>query len=794
MSFSRILGRLLQLDSGQSVEQIRPALGAPWAQDAPAAVFFGCLLLAGLGVWFYLKGQPARRKPTRIFLAASRAAVLCALLLVLAEPILNVRVAGRLRPSLWLLFDGTDSMNLVDEEPAATGKSRLDQVKAWLDGQQGQELFRKLDEQFRLRAFLFKRSDGVIPLALSSGSHGRSDPEFLAGQLTADGTVTALGAALDDLGRRADTGRASGVVIVSDFNQNAGPTPVAAARRLATRMFTIGVGAVATVDASVTIQSPLVVKREERAAITILLRQRGLTGQLAQVTLSVEQDNATGASSEPVVVGRRRIALSQEVSPLEFSWVPDRAGRATLLAQVEPLTGERVVENNLAKREITVRDDFLRVLYVEYEPTYEWRFIKEVFHRDKLVGMQGFRTFLRSSDPKVRRPGSLFVPTMTLPRSEFFAYDVILLGDLPETVLGRQFCEMVEEFVRNFGGGLVVTAGPRFGAGQLTSTPLAELLPVKLDPAAPIRVRSPFRLAMTPLAAEYDFLQLGGDEAENRKAWNNLELLWYQPVERLHPLAAALAEHPQELCTDGKTHQPLMAIRRYGRGEVVYLGFNETWRLRRLYGELYYRQFWGQLIHRLGLSHALGSQKRFLVETDRREYQPDDQVTATVEVWDADFRPLAETQLPDRRIRAELVLPGRDASGSTTLQPLRLAQVRPGVFEARATVLSGGEYRLRAFDPITGSPVETSFQVTRGNVEREKAVRNVALQEALAAETGGRGFDLSNADSLPDTVLKDPKTETSLRVVPLWNTWPCFVLVVGLLLAEWFVRKRVNLP
>ena len=41
-------------------------------------------------------------------------------------------------------------------------------------------------------------------------------------------------------------------------------------------------------------------------------------------------------------------------------------------------------------------------MFVEYEPTWEWRFIKEVFHRDPLVGMKGFRTFLYSSDPQVR--------------------------------------------------------------------------------------------------------------------------------------------------------------------------------------------------------------------------------------------------------------------------------------------------------------------------------------------------------------------------------------------------------
>ncbi len=131
--------------------------------------------------------------------------------------------------------------------------------------------------------------------------------------------------------------------------------------------------------------------------------------------------------------------------------------------------------------------------------------------------------------------------------------------------------------------------------------------------AAKLQDQKEFILQMTPAAEQFDFMQLGVDGAENRKAWLNLgPLPWYQPVSRLHPLATALAVHPKDMCVDGKTPQPLIAMRRYGRGEVVYLGFDETWRLRRKYGELYYRQFWGQMIHRLGLSHTLGSQKRFV--------------------------------------------------------------------------------------------------------------------------------------------------------------------------------------
>ncbi len=235
-------------------------------------------------------------------------------------------------------------------------------------------------------------------------------------------------------------------------------------------------------------------------------------------------------------------------------------------------------------------------------------------------------------------------------------------------------------------------------------------------------------------------------------------------------------------------------MRRYGRGEVVYLGFNETWRLRRKYGEAYYRQFWGQLIHRLGLSHAMGSQKRFVVRTDRRNYQTDEQVLLTIEAYNGDFEPLGEKDLVDRRLRGELILPRGAAGKADNVQPLAITESRKGLFEARFTVFAGGEHRVRVIDPITAKPVEWTFQVTSTSVERQRAVRNVALQEELAAETGGKSYDLRTARRLADEIRPPTKPEISIQVIALWNTWLCFACVVGLLTGEWLVRKWVNLP
>ena len=109
-------------------------------------------------------------------------------------------------------------------------------------------------------------------------------------------------------------------------------------------------------------------------------------------------------------------------------------------------------------------------------------------------------------------------------------------------------------------------------------------------------------------AAAYPFMQLGESSSldDMQRAWDALgPLPWYQPAVAIQPSATVLAEHPTATCGGGRK-QPLIAIRQYGRGEVVYLAFNETWRLRKAHGEELYRRFWKELMWRLALNHALG--------------------------------------------------------------------------------------------------------------------------------------------------------------------------------------------
>ncbi|MBI5724676.1 MAG: hypothetical protein HZA50_12005 [Planctomycetes bacterium] len=801
------LGRLIGVDDLRHIRGLELKFTAVWAAKYPALLLFGCLAVAAIAIIFYFRYQPQASMKWRVFVAAARLALLVLLVLILAEPIVVLKTVERSNSIVAIVFDGTDSMNIRDKlSPESLKKlegaagqaaaqssqppSRLELLKGVLAN--GNNTFLgDLAKEYRLRAYVLDQPDQLRQIDISKSSPIHPDGQFMASQIKADGTVTAVGGGIEDLFRRHGAGKLAGVVFFSDFDQNAGAPAAPCAQKLASPIYAVGIGPPEVVDLAVEMQSPLVLKKDERVDIVAHIRQSGLTGRGAQVQLLGRKLGSAEAQSAPrSLVQPIPVSLDSPRCTVNIPFKPAEVGKFALEVKVEPFPDEVLVENNVARREVNIQDQCLKLEYIEYEPNWEWRFVKEVFYRDPLVGKQGFKTFLRSSDMKVRQAGEIYLDSPAGSRSDFFSNDVIFLGDVPANMLTTQVQDMLLEYVGKFGGGLVIISGPQFGPSQLANTKLAQMLPVVPDPAAALHDASEFALKLTPQAKQFDFMNLGANEQDNRKAWANMSgMPWYQPVLRPHPLATVLAVHPSEKCSDGQTPQPLIVARKFGKGEVIYLGFNEMWRLRKKYGEKYYRQFWGQLIYRLGLGRALGSQKRFVVETDRRIYQAGDKVRVTAEAYNANFEPLETAKLDGKLMQFDEA--GTSLKGQSPISiPLGRDKV---VFETMLPVFTTGQHRLLVRDPVTSQDVEVGFQVAPVTAERRNAVMDSALQQSLAGLTGGKAYDLADVNKLAADIAAPQYEQMIERRFAVWNTWLCLILVVTLMLGEWAVRKWINL-
>ncbi len=812
MNFQDWLARAAGAENLKSVQSQSIEFAAAWASDGPFWLLFLCVMAIGLASTFYSRTQHQITPRLRPVLGVFRAASLCLLLLLLAEPVLRLQYVQSVAPVLYVLFDGTGSMALEDELSAdevealreATGvypeEGRRPARQEYVQGllREPGNLIAQLHERFRVEAFELGAGGRIQPLLTGDVASGEEFAASLAEQLSTEGKLTPLGEALVQLSGRTRRSIPHGLLMIGDFGQNAGLAPTAGgegspAARFGGPIYTAGIGAEAMVDLAVDLIAPPVMRVDERSSVEVLLRGEQLVGRTATVHLRRWE---MGTDAEPQLVETREVTLSQAAEVARFDVVPEQTGEFEYIVEVEPLAEETVSDNNTARREVYVSDTFLRLYYVTHQPTWEWRFIKEVFHRDELVGLRGFRTYLQSSDPAVRQANPLFVETLAPARKEFFANDVIFLEDMPGESLSPRFCEMTKEFVGTFGGGLVVIAGPQYGPSGLLGTELADLLPVEPLPAGQLRDTGAFRPRLTERAAGYDFMQLGDTPTANAAGWANLgELPWYQPVQRVkRQVAEVLAEHPTDTCIDG-TPQPLIVIRRYGRGQVIYIAFDEMWRIRRIYGEEYYRRFWGQMIHYLGLKRGSGSQKRFVLRTDRPRYDLEEAVTISVSAFDDNFEPLAADQLPAGALTATL----RPAAAGTAAQAREFTlpqerDDRPGEFVARLNIADPGEYRLQVRDPVTGQLAETSFTVSELSLEFVNPTLNLQLMRQLAEITGGRSARLADANSLIDAIELPTSSESRYESLPLWNNWFLFGAIVSLLLLEWAVRRGAGAP
>jgi hypothetical protein len=154
-----------------------------------------------------------------------------------------------------------------------------------------------------------------------------------------------------------------------------------------------------------------------------------------------------------------------------------------------------------------------------------------------------------------------------------------------------------------------------------------------------------------------------------------------------------------------------------------------------------------------------------------------------------------EKRTQHKSLEYELRLPGPGGTSSAIKQQARVSLLRPGVFETRIPVFQAGEYSIRALDPITGKLADPiHFQVNSLSAERRSAVRDSTLQHRLADITGGKSYELTNVNEFLKDYTSASITERTVDIRPLWSTWPCFALLILLMLGEWWGRKMVNLP
>lgn len=730
------------------------------------------VLLAGAFIYFiYVRPRIRLSRRTTATLIALRATLLAVMIVLLLRPVVVVSSVIPRSSYVAMVVDDSVSMKLND---VAGGATRLESVKqALLNNASGQESFlTRLENKFKTNLYGF--SSGLTRLKDGNDLYGEGRTSDLAG-------------ALDETIKRSSGMPLSAVVLATDGASNVPSDLTAVLRELRARdipVFTVGVGNTSRpMDAELTrVNIPRRVLVGSRLNIETII---GLSGYgETKVLLAVREDGRAVKTEEVNLRGNDTQAVNLEITPTT-------PGVHRYTVEVTPLDGELTVENNKQDSLVEVIEGPLRILHVEGEPRWELGKIRESIQPNEknvtLVSLQrtGENKFYRQGVGNQTELASGFPKT----EEELFSYHALMIGSVEAGFFTADELRNIEAFVSRRGGGLLALGGRlAFDGGKYKGTTIDDLLPVSLTGGAVDDSNSfspVFKPILTGAGQAHPITRLNEDRGANQKAWNEMAPISVsQVLTNVKPGASVLLEARR---VEGPAQvAPLLVQQRYGRGQTLALTAADTWRWRMKMDSKNnaHETFWRQMLRYL----VSGTPQQVEIGSEKEVYALDDKINIVADIRDKRFNPV-----PDAHATARVTKP----SGLIVDVPLKfttLNSVNTYAGEFKADEL--GQHRIELVGTsVTLGTLNAKSNTLVSDLNREyySAAQNSDLLKRIAAETGGKYYTTAEAQSLLDDLIYR-QTPYSERVTKdLWDMPVNFMLIIGLLSAEWFLRKREGL-
>lgn len=730
--------------------------------------------LLALGLWMRpaFEGNTSRRQ--RI-LTGIRAVVIGLVIVGLLRPT-RVHTKSHNEPSqMVVLLDSSRSMQVPD---GPNGRTRWDTARRLVDGSLSQ--FREMQQNWNVEFFTFDSDLRSQSLLVT----GESLPDL------ANGDESDLAGAIHSVVRRASGQRLGAVILVSDGSHRVLQPRVELQRsaadlgRRGCPLYAIPLGAGRESSQSrdvavLNLQDHYQVFVKNELSVRAMVRIQGLVNQDLPVEMVIT--DARG-SSEVVDTEMLNVSRDGQSVAVDLSYAPPSPGAFKLTVRVPEQFGEMLTDNNHLDAFLTVSEGGLRVMLLGNVFSQESKFL-----RWAIDGSPDMDLDFQWVPTRLRRQKRTFALEKLL---EEVDYDVFVLSDVDASLLGEENCQLLADAVTD-GSGLMMTGGHySFGPGGYRNTPLAKVLPIKMGRFERQHFGDPIRedvhllgeLETIPTRTHFITHLASGDE--NAVVWNALPRL--QDSNRF----AAIQDLNAEVLAETQDGDPLLVSGLYDRGRTLAWAADSTFRWYRRGYKAQHQRFWRQAI--LWLAHKEDSIRDDVwVELEQRRLRPGATVGFNCGVHNADGDPV-----PDARVSAKLALPGgkivdlplgqEDQGWTGTLMEI----TEPGDYEIEVTAIQDGNELGQA---------HARFMVTDEDLELTDPVASPQQMEMLAGLTREVGGRVVPHEELPE-LLNELASQPATTIVQQRSKWQLadtlldaslfFVLLVGLMTTEWFLRKR----
>ena len=728
-----------------------------------------------------LQGTPRALR----LLALRTGAVLLAVYLYL-QPAVQLEQVTRVRNHLLLLVDGSASMALQD---GPDGPRRADRVA---------DLLRRSSDDLEELA-----ADHVVDVLRFAEDVVPTSTAAVVAAPPIDGAATGILEALEAAEEPVGGEDLAAVVLLSDGADNgllgALPRGEALPDDLAERLTALGVPVHGLVAGDPDRFTDLAVRRVTAQPFSFLRSPMQLEATLTGVGLPRGRVRVTlERDGHPERSVTADLATGTGEAIVRFDVTPDRVGRTVWSVVAEPVPGETLLDNNRRDVVVQVIRDKVRVLQVAGRPSWDERNVRRLLKRNPNVDLISFFILRTSASQQLVPNNELSLipfPTRELFEEQLERFDAVILQDFDyRPYQMRRYLPRISSFVRR-GGALVMTGGSQsFSTGGYHGTPVAELLPVTINPPGLMETMlstDTFPVRLTEAGRRHPVTRLSPDRAENERIWQGLPALeGVNLVREVLPHGVVLAEHPFLTLPDGSNH-PVVVAGEAGEGRVLTVLTDSVWRWALPAAAeggdpRHHLRFWNNALRWLLKDPEW---KRIRIQPEQDAVFPGERVRVQVSVVDRAWQPAAG-------VAVEVDL--RPAGGGP--EGVRQVHRGPANGEGRLTLeVEGpapGAWSVQARASLDGVVEEDSavFLVRRTPTELEDAAIREDLLRAIARTTGGEvrrlpGASLTDLERRPPRVLRVDRR----RTVELWHTPWALVLAVLLLGSEWWLRRRRGL-
>ena len=700
----------------------------------------------------------------RAILTALRFATLLVIVLVLMRPVTHHSTVDARDVLVPILVDSSRSMAIED----ADGKRRIDRAREFITS----ELLPALSGRFEVEVLSF--GEGIAT--------GTPDA------LTASARRSDVTGALSAVQERYRGRPLAGVVLVSDGADTGPAGAIVPADHALPAVFPFGVGSPEAAG--------------DREVLSVTAAEAVLDGSRVDLDVSALAAGPTNGSIEVRLLENgqprevRHVRVPAEGGPIReiFQVAPSAGSAAVYTIEIPAAPGELVPENNSRSVLVQPPSRARRVLLVEGAPGFEHSFLKRALSGDRGLEVdsvvrkgkneQGADTYYVQA---TRGRGAALAAGYPTDTAALFSYDAVVFANVTGEQLTTAQLDATRDFVARRGGGLMVLGAQSFLNRGLGGTSVEDALPVELsrraDTALPAAAqRGAHRVALTDAGGQHPITRIGLTEDESRKRWDGLPAL-----AAAASLGSARAGATVLATTSvAGASRPLIAVQRYGEGRSLVFTGEASWRWRMMLPstDRSYETFWRQSVRWL----ALGATDPVAV-FPAAAAGPGESVIIRTAVRDATFTSIRDADVnvrlsgPDgRMVEARAAMEEGDAAA--TLFAATFTPEQPGLYRVIVTASRGG---------AAIGTASSSLLVGGADLEMAQPRLNVALLERMAAESGGHVIEAGQVGRTIEALQRAAPAAALAARSDVWHTAWSLLFIIGLLAAEWLLRRQWGL-